>query len=68
MEPIIELYIDSLYNEKLSTSRHFQNMVQALETYHSRRICNTLPDFKKRVEQLISIRPEGFKDEDRNFY
>ncbi|MEK3909615.1 ApeA N-terminal domain 1-containing protein [Oceanobacillus sp. FSL W7-1309] len=67
MEPIIELYIDSLYNEKLSTSRHFQNMVQALETYHSRRICNTLPDFKKRVEQLISIRPEGFKDEDRNF-
>ncbi|PAV28209.1 hypothetical protein CIL05_17745 [Virgibacillus profundi] len=67
MEPIIELYIDSLYNEKLSISRHFQNMVQALETYHSRRLCNTLPDFKKRVEQLISIRPEGFKEEDRKF-
>lgn len=67
MEPIIELYIDSIYNEKLSISRHFQNMVQALETYHSRRICNTLPDFKKRVEQLISIRPKGFRDEDRKF-
>src|SRR5699024_9734521 len=32
MEPIIELYIDSIYNEKLSISRHFLNMVQALET------------------------------------
>ncbi len=67
MEPIIELYINSLYNKKLSISRHFQNMVQALETYHSRRICNTLPNFKKRVEKLISIRPEGLRDEDREF-
>lgn len=67
MEPIIELYIDSIYNEKLSISRHFLNMVQALETYHSRRICNSLPEFKKRVEELISIRPKDFRGEDRKY-
>lgn len=68
MEPIIELYIDSLYNSDLSLSRHFLNMAQALETYHSRLICNgTLRDYKKRVETIVSKRPEEFKQQDRNF-
>ena len=67
MEPIIELYIDSLYNQKLSTSHHFLNMVQALETYHSRKVCNSLVEFKQRVEKLLSIRPESFRKSDRDF-
>ncbi|MDX1699091.1 MAG: hypothetical protein R3250_00670 [Melioribacteraceae bacterium] len=67
MEPIIELYIDSLYNRELSVSRHFLNMVQALETYHSRRITYSLSDFKKRVEQLLVIRPEAFREQDQKF-
>lgn len=67
LEPIIELYIDSLYNEKLSTSRHFLNMIQALETYHSRRIASSLSDFKKRVEKIIEVRHIDARDRDRDF-
>ncbi|MDE5415499.1 HEPN domain-containing protein [Alkalihalobacterium chitinilyticum] len=67
MEPIIELYIDSLYNRKLSVSRHFLNMIQALETYHSRRITYSLRDYKKRVEQLLELRHESFREEDKKF-
>ncbi|KQL54174.1 hypothetical protein AN964_12150 [Heyndrickxia shackletonii] len=67
MEPIIELYIDSLYNQNLSVSRHFLNMVQALETYHSRRIAYSLHDYKKRVEKLLEVRPEAFREQDREF-
>lgn len=65
MEPIIELYIDSLYNQNLSISRHFLNMVQALETYHSRRIACSLQEYKKRVERLLELRPEAFRETDR---
>ncbi|MRE73128.1 HEPN domain-containing protein [Mammaliicoccus sciuri] len=67
MEPIIELYIDSLYNQNLSISRHFLNMVQALETYHSRRIAFSLKDYKKRVEKLLKLRPEAYREKDRKF-
>ncbi|MFB4474261.1 HEPN domain-containing protein [Virgibacillus sp. SK37] len=67
MEPIIELYIDSLYNQNLSVSRHFLNMVQALETYHSRRIAYSLHEFKERVEKLLELRPEAFRKQDRKF-
>lgn len=59
MEPIIELYIDDLYNKELSISRHFLNMIQALETYHSRRICSgSLGEYKKRVERITSDRKD----------
>jgi len=67
MEPIIELYIESLYNQNLSVSRHFLNMVQALETYHSRRIANSLGNYKQRVEELLEIRPKAFREGDREF-
>ncbi|MBA4538461.1 hypothetical protein H1Z61_15310 [Bacillus aquiflavi] len=65
MEPIIELYIDSLYNQNLSVSRHFLNMVQALETYHSRKIAYSLDDFKKRVDKLLEARPRAFWKTDK---
>lgn len=67
MEPIVELYIDSLYNQNLSVSRHFMNMVQALETYHSRRIAYSLHDYKKRVEKLLEVRPVSFHKQDKEF-
>ncbi|GAE37675.1 HEPN domain-containing protein [Halalkalibacter akibai] len=75
MEPIIELYIDSIYNQGLSTNRHFLNMVQALETYHARRICNSLSNFKNRVEELTIIEPaiegkitvERYNQSDKDF-
>lgn len=67
MEPIIELYIDTIYNENLSMNRHFLHMVQALETYHSRRIANSLPEYKKRIEELLDMRPSSFRNDDRKF-
>ncbi|MEK3794763.1 HEPN domain-containing protein [Paenibacillus sp. FSL R7-0204] len=68
IEPVIELYIDDLYNQELSASRHFLNMIQALETYHSRFLCNgTLADFRIRVEAVIAIRPDVYKESDRKF-
>lgn len=67
LDPIIELYIDSLYNKNLSVSRHFLNMIQALETYHSRRMASSLSDYKKRVEKILEVRPRGFRDRDREF-
>ncbi|MFC0015544.1 MULTISPECIES: HEPN domain-containing protein [Allobacillus] len=67
MEPIIELYIDSLYNQNLSVSRHFMNMVQALETYHSRRVAYSLHDYKERLEKLLEVRPEALRKQDRKF-
>ena len=67
MEPVIELYIESLYNQNLSVSRHFLNMVQALETYHSRRISNSLSNYKQRVEKLLEIRPKAFREDDKEF-
>ncbi|WP_338082936.1 HEPN domain-containing protein [Fictibacillus nanhaiensis] len=42
-------------------------MVQALETYHSRRIAYSLHDYKKRVEKLLELRPETFRKHDREF-
>lgn len=66
LEPIIELYIEDLYNLELSASRHFLNMAQALETYHSRFVCNgNLANYKERVEKIIENRPKSFKQEDR---
>ncbi|MFL0475718.1 HEPN domain-containing protein [Priestia sp. 179-F W1.4 NHS] len=68
LEPIIELHIDDLYNLESSASRHFLNMAQALETYHSRFVCNgKLANYKERVEKIIERRPESFKQEDRDF-
>ncbi|MED2976611.1 hypothetical protein P4284_07815 [Bacillus swezeyi] len=68
MEPIIELYIDDLYNEGLSISRHFLNIIQALETYHSRMVCNgTLGDYKKRVSKIISVKHDTAKQDTRDF-
>lgn len=67
LDPIIELYIDSLYNKNLSVTRHFLNMIQALETYHSRRMAFSLKNYKKRVEKILEVRHKDFRDADREF-
>lgn len=54
LEPVFELYIEDLNNKDLSLNRRFLNLVQALETYHSRIVCNgTLLDYKRRVEEIL---------------
>lgn len=68
LEPVIELYIDDLYNQSLSTNRHFLNMSQALETYHSRMICDgNFSDYKERVERIISNQYGSSREKAKRF-
>lgn len=41
-EPIIELYLEMLHNKDISNIRLFLNIIEALETYHSRFKANTI--------------------------
>ena len=52
LKPIIELYIETIEYTNMSLERKFLNIVQALESYHMRFICNSKEDFKKRVEEV----------------
>ena len=53
LEPIIELFLEPFYVEYSSETRVFLNIVQALETYHSRFITNNFEKYKERVENLV---------------
>ena len=52
LAPIIELFLEPFYVEYSSETRVFLNVVQALETYHSRFVTNNLDEFRRRVESL----------------
>lgn len=59
LEPIIDLYLETIYKSDLSDINIFLNMTQALETYHSRILSpGNVNDFKKRVED-ITLKVEG---------
>lgn len=53
LEPIIELYMEVLNPNGISHRRLFLNLVQALETYHSRFITNNLNTYKNRIQNVI---------------
>ena len=59
IRPVIELFTEMLYVKNESKTRDFLNVVQALETYHSRFVTNSLAEFKKRVEDLTKSLPES---------
>ncbi len=68
IEPVIELYIEIIHMERTSAKRKFMNIIQALETFHSRMITNDLKEFKTRIDEVIlAQRPEQCKEEDRKF-
>lgn len=68
LEPVIELYIEIIHSNGISNRRIFLNIVQALETYHSRFKANNIEEFKKRIETVIlKDRPNEFKEEDKAF-
>jgi|GEM_PF-1378906 len=54
LEPIIELYLGVINFSNMSLERIFLNLVQALETYHMRFVCNKLPEYLKRIEQITT--------------
>lgn len=61
LKPVIELYIELLYTKSISPVRLFLNIVQALETYHSRFKANTMEEFKKRVKTLTYGRTDDLE-------
>ncbi|GKX67683.1 HEPN domain-containing protein [Inconstantimicrobium mannanitabidum] len=52
-EPVIELYLEIIHSKTISSRRVFLNIVQALETYHSRFKTNNLNEFRKRIKTVI---------------
>lgn len=66
LEPIIELYLQIIESNEMSNTRAFLNIVQALETYHSRFKANTLEEYKKRIDEVIlKDRPKDFIENDK---
>jgi hypothetical protein len=53
LEPVVDLYLEVLELTEMPPTRIFLNVVQALETYHSRFITNNIQEFKKRIELVI---------------
>lgn len=54
LAPIIELFLEPFYVGESSETRIFLNIVQALETYHSRFVTNDINEFKERVEKTVN--------------
>ena len=67
LAPIIELFLEPFYVEGISETKVFLNIVQALETYHSRFITNRMDEFKDRVAELVSGFPDGIREEKESF-
>ena len=66
LEPIIELYLQIIESNEMSNTRAFLNIIQALETYHSRFKANTLEEYKKRIDEVIlKDRPKDFIENDK---
>ena len=63
LTPIIELFLEPFYMNYSSETRVFLNVVQALETYHSRFITNDFGKYKERVESLVKDYPAEKSEE-----
>lgn len=67
LAPIIELFLEPFYADNCSETRVFLNIVQALETYHSRFVTNSLDDYKLRVKNLTEGLPASIAKQQRKF-
>lgn len=61
LKPIIDLYMELLYTKEISSVRLFLNVVQALETYHSRFKAGSMKEFKDRVKRLTDGRTDDME-------
>ncbi|MGN1275428.1 MAG: HEPN domain-containing protein [Floccifex sp.] len=59
--------MEPFYVNYNSETRVFLNVVQALETYHSRFITNRIDDFKLRVDEITKKLPSPRADELKNY-
>ncbi|MFL8906455.1 HEPN domain-containing protein [Helcococcus kunzii] len=67
IEPIINLYIEILYSKDISLEQLFLNVVQALETYHSRFVCDNIKEFVIKVDSIVEEVAEFNKESLRKF-
>lgn len=68
LEPIFKLYINDLYDPYPSLEQKFINIIQALETFHARFICEgKMKDFRKRVDKIVSLTADKSKEGYRQF-
>lgn len=67
LAPIIELFLEPFYADNCSKTRLFLNIVQALETYHSRFVTNSLDDYKVRVNNLTEYLPASNAKQKKKF-
>lgn len=59
LAPIIELYLEPFYVDGRSSTGIFLSIVQALETYHSRFITNSIDEFIARIENIVKNTPKS---------
>lgn len=67
LAPIIELFLEPFYIDKISETKVFLNIVQALETYHSRFITNDMKGFKQRIGEMVKDFSPERAEETRKF-
>lgn len=68
LSPVIELFLEPLYAGNNSETRIFLNIVQALETYHSRFVTNDFDEFKRRIEKITNNFSSTKSEELRKFF
>lgn len=66
LEPVVDLYTLAYTDKIPSAMALFLNLMQALETYHARFVCDSANAYKKRVESLVENIPSASPDV-RNF-
>lgn len=62
LEPVIELYLD-LFRYNMTHERAFLNVIQALETFHTRVKANDKKEHKKRSNEVVSSCPPYIRDQ-----
>ena len=67
LAPIVELFLEPLYVKINSNTRIFLNIVQALETYHSRFVTNSIDEYRVKVDHLSKARPIENAEELKKF-
>lgn len=67
LAPIVELFLEPLYVNDSSNSRIFLNIVQALETYHSRFVTNSIDEYKTKIDTIIKEQPSDYAKELKEF-
>lgn len=62
LKPVTDLYSTFFAYPQMPIEMVFLNTVQALETYHSRFICDSLKEYKEKVDSILERCPDNERD------